>query len=510
MFSDFSTTLIELLMRPRIVHVSKSFPNLQSPFGFNPISIFGHQSQSNNNHQKDVVLPNNNAFISRSCNRELLSHFGFISDALGASSFIQLPNFRRSLKKLIRLVDNELEKLGAQELLLPTIVPQRLWDKSERLKRDSKALDNVFQLIDHEKRKLLLGPTFEESITHLMAHIHGSILEHELPILLHQSSPKFRLESNPKFGIIRSNEFFMNDLYSFDSTLESATNTYKSMNQAYENILNKLGLPFIKTLGSSGDIGGVYSHEYQLPVSSGQDLIVECKNCHHTVNEEALRLNNQDHKHVDEMTCQICGSSNLVKLSSIELAHTFLLGDTYSKPMGAKFTCLDGTRRNYQMGCYGIGLTRIIGAAIDLLSITPNSNSNNSAINSSKKMVQLRWPRYIEPFRLGLVPPAKRSIVNNQSKATNFIESFLDMILKQTRYVDILVEDRDKEGIGSRLLRLQCLGLPYIMVVGRKFLEEKPLVEMLKLDHTTGLYGTIFLSEDQIHDFICREIDDVL
>lgn len=456
----------------RIVYATKLFPKLMSPSGLASKSVTDS--------------------TQRSCNRELLSYYGFISDAIGASTFVQLPSFRRSLKKLIKLVEKELQYVGGQEVLLPTIVPQRLWHHSERIKRDPKCLDSVYELIDHDDRKLLLGPTFEESITHLMKHIGGSIKEQELPLLLYQSSPKFRLESNPKFGIIRSNEFFMNDLYTFDADIELAKKTYDTISQCYENIFAKLSLECIKTEGSQGNIGGKYSHEYQLPIGCGQDIVIRCDSCQHASNIE-LRV-----KDDNSTSCPACNSSRLQKIPTIELGHTFLLSDTYSKPMNAKYSGSKG-REFFQMGCFGLGLTRIIGAGIDLLSLKPHEQQGN-------QLYQLRWPTNIEPYDIGLIPPAKRSR-QYEAGSSQFVEQFLLSMMEKTKNVDFLIEDRDKEGIGQRLVRLKSLGVPNIIVIGQKFLDDIPQYELFKLNKSTSEYEQRWFTQEQLEDYICREID---
>lgn len=452
----------------RVVFVSKLFPKLKSPLRFSDF-------------QTDVDV--------RSKNRDLLTFFGCISDAIGANTFAQLPTFRRSLKKLINIVEFELTKIGAQEVLLPTIIPQRLWRKSERIARHPRSLDNLFKMTDNDKRELILGPTFEESVTHIMAHIDGVIHEHDLPILLYQSSPKFRQESNPKFGIIRSNEFFMNDLYSFDSDLKTASITYQKITQVYNNIFERLGLNCITTANDPGNIGGLYSHEYQMPVQSGQDQVMKCDNCNTASNFEIVKFE-------AVLTCPNCDSRNVNVFSTIELGHTFLLSDLYSKPMKAKFSSLGQDLKNFEMGCYGLGLSRIIGAGVDLLSITSSVDSDKNLSN----LVQIRWPRNIEPFYLGIVLPAKRS-KQHQTGSTEFVERLLPSLLDLDYEIDVLIEDRDK-GIGQRLVRLQSLGLPYIIVIGKGYLQDPPEIELHELDENRRNYRCYSFSEDQLFDFM--------
>lgn len=431
----------------------------------------------------------------RSVNKHLLKFFGFIGDS--TVGFVQLPAFRRSLKKLIALVEHELELVGAQEVLLPTLVPQRLWHKSSRLERQPNAFQNVYNFQDPAGRGLLMGPTFEESITQFMASIDGSIAESELPIRLYQSSPKFRFEPNPRFGLIRSNEFFMNDLYTFDKSLETATETYNVISSCYDRIFKKLKLNCLRTQNDPGSIGGKYSHEYQLPLPSGEDTIIECGRCHEIFNQELLASK-------DNKPCTNCNSeSNCLRpMKCLELGHTFLLSDTYSKPLNACFTQLDHSRSPMEMGCYGLGLTRIIGAGVDLLSIVPKKGVDSGQL-------QIRWPSHIEPFKVGIVAPAKRS-KQFHAGSTEFIQRIVDNLLSMEPRddIDILVEDRDKESLVKRILLLKSLGLPNIIVIGQRFLLDKPEVEFLSLDEDKKDYVQAWFTEEQLYDYVKTNIVD--
>lgn len=441
-------------------------------------------------HSDSLKLKSNDEFDGttfcggRSKNKDLLTYFGFIAPGAYENSFVQLPTFRRSLKKLINLVEHELETLGSQEVLLPTLVPQKLWEQSKRIERQSTALDNVYKIDDN----LLLGPTFEETITRLVAEA-GQIHEYELPLLLYQTSNKFRNEPNPKFGLLRTNEFLMNDLYSFDADLERAMQTYENVSKAYDKIFKRLGMPYVKIESGTGDIGGKYSHEYQLQAPSGEDTIVQCDKCHCAFNEEMFDENRK--------TCKECGNgdTNAFKRSkAVELGHTFLLSDIYSRPFKAKYTSQDGRERPiFEMGCYGLGLTRILGAGIDLFSLIPDGSEGG--------IMQLRWPSQVEPYRLGLVGPAARS-KQYHAGSTQFVERVTDRILSARSDMDLLIEDRGKEGILRRVSRLQSLGIPNIITVGQRFLQDQPEVELLRLDAEKKDYEQLWLSEEQLYDYV--------
>lgn len=464
----------------RVSFSSKIFPKLKSSIGLDTRKL------------KSVDQFDGELFCGgRSKNKDLLSFFGLIDTSSNLATYAQLPTFRRSLKKLVELVEHELNVIGAQEVLLPTIVPQKLWYESNRLERQKNALDSVYKFSDNSGHELLLGPTFEESITRLVSK-SDPINEADLPLLLYQTSPKFRYEPNPRFGLLRSNEFIMNDLYSFDSNLSLASETYELMSKVYDNIFRLLDLKPEKISSTTGSIGGEFSHEYQLAVSSGEDIVVKCNKCSEAYNIEMCNELKREH---NQDACLNCGSTNITKSQALELGHTFLLSDTYSKPLNAKYTSVDGSRRNFQMGCYGLGLTRILGAGVDLLSIIPQDLNK-------EKLIQIRWPTGIEPYKVGIVAPAKRS-KQYHGGSTEYIEKLVDRLLDKTTNLDIIVEDRDNEGIGRRLFRLQSLGIPYIIIVGQRFLQETAEVELLKLDNTKQDYDQYWYSEEQIYDYFC-------
>lgn len=478
----------------RLTFASKLFPKINS------------SSDLNVNRLKSISVDNGDAkqfdgelFCGgRSKNKDLLSFFGFISTCpANCSTFAQLTTFRRSLKKLINLVERELESIDAQEVLMPTLLPEKLWLQSKRLERQKDALDNVFKIAHHranddDEVRLLLGPTHEETVTRMISSF-DYIHENELPLLLYQTSQKFRYEPNPRFGLLRSNEFLMNDLYSFDANKDAAIRTYDKVTEVYQRIFKMLDLDCLKIRSETGSIGGDFSHEYQLSVSSGEDTIIRCNRCHNVYNIElqSQKLDNE---------CISCGSRDLNKHKALELGHTFLLSDIYSKPFDAKYTSQDNKRVHFNMGCYGLGLTRILAAGIDLFSIVPG-------IDEGENLIQLRWPSNVEPFKVGLVAPAKRSkqFLNGSS---DFIERLSNRILSSTNNIDLIVEDRDKESLVKRLHRLQSIGVPNIIVVGQKFLQDQPQVEFLKLQQDKKAYEQFWFSEDQVCDFV-KVVDTV-
>lgn len=461
----------------RVSFASKLYPRINSALGVDTSKLKSSEDK------KDVVFAG-----GRSKNRDLLTYFGCIADTQkGASTFAQLPLFRRSLRKLVNLVEQELELVGAHETLLPTVIPLKLWEKSKRLERQKDALNNVYMFKDKSNKSLLLGPTYEESITQLVGDLDPP-KESELPLMLYQTSSKFRYEPNPRFGLLRSNEFFMNDLYSFDVDIEQAKQTYEQMTNVYDRIFSQLDLKCLRFESVTGSIGGKYSHEYQLPLSSGEDHVMRCTTCDYSCNAEMYQIGQQK-------KCLRCNSHDMEQMQTLELAHTFLLSDIYSKAMSATMKCTGSSKATYyEMGCYGLGLTRIIGAGIDLYSIVPNSESK-----AETDYFQLRWPSKVEPFTIGIVAPAKRS-KQYQGGSTQYIQELVSHLLALSPEVDILVEDREKDSLHRKISKFKSLGVPNIIVIGQKFLQETPVLEFLKLDSSKETYQQHWMTRDQVCD----------
>jgi prolyl-tRNA synthetase len=185
----------------------------------------------------------------------------------------------------------------------------------------------------------------------------------------------------PRFGLIRAKEFLMKDLYTFDLDLNAAKDTYCQIQEQYDRIYSALKVPFVKVSGDTGVMGGNTSHEYHYLTSIGEDQILECNRCARAINRE-LAIE-------DGKICPKCNLDSLRKHNGIEVGHTFILEDKYTKPLKATFLNKSGKPEVLQMGCYGIGVSRVIAAAIEYL--------------SSEK--EIRWPFLLAPFKVCLIPP---------------------------------------------------------------------------------------------------------
>ena len=364
-------------------------------------------------------------------------------------SYAYMPFALRSLAKLEKLIDEELSQIDCQKIMLPSMTEGNLWKKSGRWKLVD---DELFKLKTRRGHDFVLGPTFEEAVTELIANL-GKIPYKSCPIRLYQISPKYRDEMKSKFGLIRSREFIMKDLYTFDTSVEAAKNTYSQVRSVYDKIFNRLNVPYVSVQGDTGSIGGTVSHEYHFISQIGQDELVLCQNCGYGANLELITDGGK--------ICPSCGNSELQISKGIEVGHTFFLGDKYSKIFGAKFIQKNGKPEVLEMGCYGIGVSRILAASLEVL-------SNES---------ELSWPAEIVPYQVVLIAPKGGS---NESKAIAEVNALYDQLNSQETFKnDIIIDDRYNLTVGKKLKEAKETGYSHIVLFGKDCIDERnPVVEL--------------------------------
>jgi len=408
---------------------------------FQPFDVIPHNQDTVHNPQEDSI------------SARLLTSHGIVRQA-GPGTFHLLPLGLRAVDKLERLIDTELQKIGCLKVSMPLQTMGSLWKKSGRL--DSMGAE-LIKFRDRHSRSQVLSPTHEESITSLLATM-PDISSKALPIRLYQTGTKFRDEMRPKFGLIRSNEFIMKDLYTFDKDINDAKKTYEEVTQAYKNIFEKLEVPFVVVSGDTGQIGGSVSHEYHFPAPIGQDTLQICRVCRKGDNMELGGMKG----------CEKCDGQRQMDISKgIEVGHTFLLGDKYSKPFKAQYKAESGASVLYQMGCYGIGVSRVMAASVEVL--------------SSK--TELRWPQHIAPFTVAILAPKMGS---KEAVANNIVEEIskkVDDLFKN----DVIVDDRGKLTVGKKLREASKTGYPYIILFGKKCVDLDPKLELHMLNSKTVL-----------------------
>ena len=417
--------------------------------------------------------------VSRS--QRLLQSEGSIYPS-SPGSFVLLPVFMRSLEKLIRLIDQEMRLIGAQKIMMPSLIPGSLLRRSGRF--DSCGSE----LFYFEPQDLILAPTHEELVCQLMNWL-PHLTHRSLPVYVYQITSKYRNEKRPRSALLRTREFLMKDLYTFDADPDSAKETYRLVCQAYDRIFRRLGLPVLKVDADPGNIGGHLSHEYQVLSAAGQDVILVCRDCGHAISQELASSHgatadqmpagreavdskqdetregdrdSHDSPRVPQVNCPACGAGQLESRKGIEVGHTFLLGTRYTQPFDVGFTDASNQRHLTHMGCFGIGVTRLLAACLEALS--PSDQE------------RMAWPPLISPFHLVLLPPKRGS-----REAAALDDSFMHQLgtsLEATG-LDVLIDDRSHLTIGRRLKDHEKAGIPFAVVAGRSLLESEPRLEIV-------------------------------
>ncbi|XP_035895430.1 probable proline--tRNA ligase, mitochondrial [Anopheles stephensi] len=402
--------------------------------------------------QPALIIPKNATIKSQditSKSQRLMLEQGLIRQA-GNGTFYLLPLLQRSLQKAINLIDRHMEMIGAQRLTLPLLTSAELWKKSGRLaSSDGGKPTELLQTTDRHGKVQILGPTHEESITSLVAAI-APVTYRQFPLRLYQISTKFRDEMKPRFGLMRAKEFLMKDLYTFDVDRARCQETYEEVNAAYGKLFAAIGIPFVKVAGDCGTMGGSLSHEYHFPSEVGEDQLIHCTRCGMHSNAELFATLSQ--------RCKNCAGQEeaLERQAGIEVAHAFILEDRYTKALGAACLQPNGKPSTLQMGCYGIGVTRLIAASVEVL--------------SSEK--EIRWPAALAPYRVCIITPKAGS--KEESEASPFVAQLYRDLQKVNHCAgEVIVDDRSQFTIGKRLLDARKMGYPIVVILGSKAVSEQ-------------------------------------
>jgi prolyl-tRNA synthetase len=376
---------------------------------------------------------------AESMGHKLLLRAG-LARMLMAGAYSYLPLGLRVLENIQKIIRQEMHTCGASELLLPALQPLELWQKTGR---DKDIGEGMFKFIDRRGRNVVLGPTHEEIITDL---VKGQISSYrQLPLVLYQIQTKFRDEIRPRFGLIRACEFIMKDAYSFDQDEAGLNKNYQLMYEAYKRIFKRCGLTVLITEADSGVMGGKESHEFMVPAAQGEDLVLVCKKCN-----QAKAFN------ADNLLCPKC-STQMEKINTIEVGHIFKLGTKYSQVLQANFANALGELKPMIMGCYGIGVSRLVSAIIE---------QNNDAEG-------IVWPKEITPYQILILP---LDVTNSQimQEAMGLHDQLEGLGFT------VLLDDRD-ERAGVKFKDADLLGIPVQVVIGRNSLVEQNIEIKVRL-----------------------------
>ncbi|MEF8847132.1 MAG: proline--tRNA ligase [Candidatus Paceibacterota bacterium] len=381
---------------------------------------------------------------------------GDFIDQLSSGIYSFLPLGWRVHQKIENLIREEMNKIGAQEVFLPSLQPKQLWEETDRWGNMAPPL---FKLEDQHEREYALGSTHEEVITDLARKRIESY--RDLPQAVFQIQNKFRNEVRATGGLLRTREFMMKDLYSFHATEKSLDNYYQKVKKAYFRIFDSCNLNAVAVEAESGSIGGSKSEEFMIESPSGEDEVLICKNCNFGANTEKVGELNE---------CPECGAE-LEHKNCIEEAHAFYLGDKYSSEMGATFTDKNGEEEPLLMGCYGIGVGRLMATIVEV------SHDDKGII----------WPMRVAPFQVHLLQLGDdKKVEKTAKKVTKSL---------QEAGIEVLYDDRDKSA-GEKFADADLIGIPYRLVVSEKSLEEDSVEVKMRVEDETELISTGKIAEE--------------
>ncbi|WWO99512.1 MAG: proline--tRNA ligase [Candidatus Dasytiphilus stammeri] len=375
---------------------------------------------------------------------QLMLRAGLIRQ-IASGLYTWLPTGMRILRKIEQIVREEMNKIGGLEIYMPLVQPAELWKESGRWNQYGAEL---LRFVDRNNRNYVLGPTHEEIITALMRTELNSYKQ--LPLNFYQIQTKFRDETRPRFGIMRAREFIMKDAYSFHISQESLEQMYTLMSSTYTRILNKLKLHYRVVPADTGSIGGTISHEFQV----------------FSKNYENIKKTNQ--------------TSEEPSKGLIEVAHIFQLGTKYSSSMHSTVKDKYGNYQIISMGCYGIGISRLIAAVIE------QHHDDNGII----------WPTILAPFQVAILPI---NFYKSRQVKTSAEKIYY---LLSAKGIESILYDRS-DHIGVMLADIDLIGVPHLIIISDRHLKYQK-VEYKKRDKKNE--EMILISTKNIVDFITNKI----
>ena len=403
-----------------------------------------------------IPILKNNPSEAKIKSHQLMLRVGMIKQA-SAGIYSWLPLGFKVMKKIEKIVRQEQNKIGAQEVLMPTIQSSEIWKESGRYDDYG---EEMLRIKDRQNREMLYGPTNEEQITEIF---RTSIKSYKsLPQLLYHIQWKFRDEVRPRYGIMRGREFYMKDAYSFDITDEDALFSYNKFFLSYLRTFKRLSLTAIPMAADAGPIGGNLSHEFIILADTGESKIFTDKRIFDLTSDgteleksslEKMRKKYEEFYSVtdekfdkDEFEKKVLEDNRLIT-KGIEVGHIFYFGDKYSKAMGAAVDLPAGKKDFVKMGSYGIGVSRLVGAIIEA--------------KYDEKNEIMKWPLSIAPYDVGLIPMINKNDTSALEKANNIYTEL------NKNNIDTIIDDTD-ENYSSKIKKMNLIGAPYQIIIGKK------------------------------------------
>ena len=403
-----------------------------------------------------IPILKNNPSEAKIKSHQLMLRVGMIKQS-SAGIYSWLPLGFKIMKKIEKIVREEQNKIGAQEILMPTIQSSEIWKESGRYDDYG---EEMLRIKDRQNREMLYGPTNEELVTDIF---RSSIKSYKsLPQLLYHIQWKFRDEVRPRFGIMRCREFYMKDAYSFDINDEEAFFSYNKFFLSYLKTFKRLELTAIPMAADTGPIGGNLSHEFIILADTGESKIFtdkrifELKSDGFVLNKKSLQDLRKEYEkfysvtdekfNKDEFEIKVAEENRLIT-KGIEVGHIFYFGDKYSKSLNAAVDLPGGKKDFVKMGSYGIGVSRLVGAIIEA--------------KYDEKEEVMKWPFSVAPYELAILPMINKNDTTALEKATNILKHL------EKNNIDTIIDDTD-ENLSSKIKKFNLIGVPYQIIIGKK------------------------------------------
>jgi prolyl-tRNA synthetase len=403
-----------------------------------------------------IPILKNNPSEAKIKSHQLMLRVGMIKQS-SAGIYSWLPLGFKVMKKIEQIVREEQNKIGAQEILMPTIQPSDIWRESGRYDDYG---DEMLRIKDRQGREMLYGPTNEELVTDIF---RSSVKSYKsLPQLIYHIQWKFRDEVRPRFGIMRGREFYMKDAYSFDVSDNDAIYSYNKFFLSYLRTFKRLELTAIPMAADTGPIGGNLSHEFIILAGTGESKIF--------ADERIFKVNSDDtkieKKSLEELRKKFekfyavtdekfnkkefedkVTEENRLTTKGIEVGHIFYFGDKYSKSMGASVDLPGGKKDFVKMGSYGIGVSRLVGAIIEA-----KYDDQNETMN---------WPISVAPYDVSIIPMISKNDKSALEKANNINKEFIK------NDIEVIIDDTD-ENFSSKIKKMNLIGAPFQIIIGKQ------------------------------------------
>ena len=402
-----------------------------------------------------IPILKNNPTEAKIKSHQLMLRVGMIKQS-SAGIYSWLPLGFKVMKKIEQIVREEQDRVGVQEILMPTIQSSEIWKESGRYDDYG---EEMLRIKDRQNREMLYGPTNEELITELF---RSSIKSYKsLPQLLYHIQWKFRDELRPRFGIMRCREFYMKDAYSFDLTDEDAFFSYNKFFLSYLRTFKRLNLSAIPMAADTGPIGGNLSHEFIILADTRESkiytdkIIIDVDYSSTALEKTSIQKLRDNYENFYSVTDEKFNKDEFekkvpneykVNTKGIEVGHIFYFGDKYSKPMNASVD-FNGKKEFVKMGSYGVGVSRLVGAIIE-------------AKYDDKNEI-MKWPLSVSPYDCAIIPMINKNDSSNLEKSNKVFEYL------KSNNIDAIIDDTD-ENISAKIKKFNLIGIPYQLIIGKK------------------------------------------